>query len=320
MPPTRSTRRPKATPKTLTIGIFGVGEAPRKSIGALLDDYIADDVEPSFILAATKDHLTTSVQAVVDYANENEIPYEVITDDTTAKSRALKGIAKEATKEHKATDAGVAIVNLLKDAEDGRLVVLWDDKLSETEDGGAYEAVFYADEHDVPCFDLCNGLEPMNFDSDDDTDAADPVEDDEDDDDDEQEEEKVTSIRGKKSAQVSNEADPRLAGLPTYKEATKLGIRALRTMARERELASSRVIGGSSPAEVLAMLYPDGADTATTAPVQGTLEEEIATASHAVNNGSSATAAGNGKASAGDALIEMIARAVAERVKELVDA
>lgn len=323
--------RSKSRPKNITIGIFGLGETPPQNITALLDDHLGD-AEATFILPATPEHFTKTIDAIATYCSDTDTEYEVITNDSSAKARSLKLLISEASATTKASNVGTAIVNRLREAEDGRLIVLWDDTLGE-EDGGAYDAIEYADENSIPVFDLCNGLEPI--------DLGDPEEIKEEEKapepepEAEEEEEKPRSRRGRgKLAAVKDDdgpgeddepapvSDPTL---PPYEDARELGIRVLRNMARERELAGHRAIGSMDKDGVLALLYPNAgvakiSVAAVPEPHQTTLEEQIAAAEHAVTAGAR-TPLTNGKgAMTIEVLIEALAVSVAERVKELVDA
>lgn len=322
----RTTRRSK---KQATIGIFGLGEANAKNLTPLLDDFL-DGLEATFIVPITKDHTTDSVQAVLDYAADKDIPFHAVIDDSVAKSRTLKALLKDADGETKATDVGVEIVNLLKDAEDGRLVMLWDEELGDGEDGGAYDAVEYADEHDIPAYNLCKAMQVIDFGDDGSGESAAEETDDGEDEEEPPAKEAPKARRGRaaKAAAVEDDDDPEeepvasgddpRADLPPYKEAVKLGIRQLRTLARERELASNRAIGSMDKDGVLDLLYPDGdvpaAPTASpTTFEQLTLEEQVGAAQHQIVNG-------NGGMISMAMFVEMISVSVAERVKELVDA
>lgn len=256
--------------ETITIGVFGLGEVEPKTLVPLLEDYVGK-ADVQFIIPATSDHFTASVGAVCDWLDEENLPYDVVTDASSAKARSLRGVIKNAENEHKGSDVGTSIVNLLKDADDGRLLMFWDGELG-NEDGGAYDAVEYADEQDIPAFDICDGLAPIDLDASDDGQDDDP----------EPEPEKTTR-RSRKATEDDNdppaakrrgkaqddqqdepEREPVDPTLPTFEEAGKLGVRALRTFARDLGLAPSRKIGAMDIPTVLDLLYPiDGAAPAT---------------------------------------------------------
>ena len=108
-------------------------------------------------------------------------------------------------------------------------------------------------------------------------------------------------------------------------------------LARERKMAPDRKIGSMDKDTVMKLLYPDGADTvipgakaATKAKAEdddepatprrgrraaaaADIDEEVSAAARKASSNGHTTGAG-------DALIELIAQAVAARVKELVDA
>lgn len=306
--------RSKNRPKTITVGIFGLGETPPQNITALLDDHLGD-AEATFILPATSEHFTKTIDAIATYCSDTDTEYEVITNDTSSKARSLKLLINEAAASIKAADVGTALVNRLRDADDGRLIVLWDEGIGE-EDGGAYDAIEYADENNIPVFDLCNGLEPINFGEDEKEEEPEP-------------EPEPRGTRRRKLAAVKDEpAEDGPGGpapvddtLPPYAEAEEMGIRLLRNLARDRELAGHRAIGSMDKAAVLGLLYPGGggAGDEEDQDHQTTLEEQISAAQHEVVKGATPLVNGTGALTI-EVLVEALATSVAARVKELVDA
>lgn len=237
----------------LTIGVFGLGEAAEKTIASLLEDHVGD-AEVRFILPATKDHYTPSIASVADYADENDLKYEVVTDESSGKARSLRNLIKNASAEHTADNVGTEIVNQLKDADDGQFLVFWDSDLGEEDDGGAYDAVEYAAEEDVATYDFCDALAPLDLD-DDEAGETDP----------EPEPEKpAPKRRGKAAAEAQDDAEgeeERVAidkSLPDLDEAQKLGVRVLRNHARDLEAAPSRKIGSMEKHTLIDLLYPVG--------------------------------------------------------------
>lgn len=257
------TRKAKASPP-ITIGVFGVGEATEKSVIKLIEDFIDGKEDVKFIFPVSVEHYTEIVGTVADWVRDEKIPYEVVMTEAAAKDRGLRSLIRDADASHKVTDVGTAIVNCVRDADDGRLLMFWDEKLVDAdEDEGAYDALDYADECDVPVFDLCNALEPLSFKEPDSGDAPD------DDKDDEPEPPK----RGRRAAAAKDEDEddepaaastkraPVDKSLPSFEEASKLGVRALRTLARDLELDSHRAIGSMKAEQVLDLLYKGGATT-----------------------------------------------------------
>lgn len=281
----RNTRR-----KSVTIGVFGLAEVPPKTIPDLLDDALTD-VEATFIIPVTTEHDTPSMRAVLKYLADNDIDFEAVT--TSGKlPLTLRNVVSEAAVVHKASDVGTAIVNRLSEDDDARLYVFFDSNLEENEDGGAYNAITYAEDNEVPSYDFANGLSPFDFGDDDDgpkdsVDAgAGPEEDD-----DEPEEEPVKRVRKAVAPAVEEEDEETVMSeddLAAYEDAKSWGPRKLRDTARSHlglkpGTAKWREIGSMSKDEVLDLLYP--AKTETAEPVseyhQTTLEEQIAAATHA---------------------------------------
>lgn len=339
MPPTRG----KKKAETITIGFYGPGEIDEKNLTTLMDNALGDDADTviKFIVPATAETYNDSIGLILDYAGEYKIEYTAVVNDASSKDRTLRGVIKDA---ESTVDAEVAIgtelVDLLPD--DGKLYVLWDE---DADNDDVYAAIDHAQANNIVAYDLCNGLTVINLDGDDAPEEEekpaprsrkkkDEDEEDEapaprrrakaepdDDDDDDGDEEPVKRGRGR-PRKVLPDHKPVHKSLPTYTEAYKLGIRALRTLARELELAPSPKIGSMDKEAVLGLLYPtsavpasqDDEDETEEAPApkrsrrvaaEPTLEEEVAVAHH--------KAASNGTGSV-DTALAMLIRAIAKEV------
>lgn len=150
-----------------TYGFIGSGDTTAKNTTALLDDLIDAEEEPAtFIIPVTQSLWTTPIQTIADYAFDQEIPYEVVTDDSADSHKAFAEIIQAATKVHRVQRVAMKIENILEKSAEPVLIVAWSD-----EDADSLSALERALTRDIPAFDLCNGLEPLEFDdeSDDDT-------------------------------------------------------------------------------------------------------------------------------------------------------
>lgn len=320
--------RGKKTP--ITIGIFGLGETPEKNLIPLLSDYVGD-ADVDFVIPATKDHFSNSVETVMEWLDKEEIRYDVITDDSSS-AKALKNVIKNAENEIDAEDVGTALVNALKDADDGRLLVFWDGELGD-EDGGAYQAIVYADENDIPVFDLCDGLSPVDLGGEPEPEEEKPARGrrarkDEDSDDDDAKPEPKRRGRASKDEDAGGERKAAAKGLPSFTEAENLGVRALRTLARDTDLAPSRTIGSMGIPELLDLLYPagDGDGGSDPEPEEKprrgrkaeSIEQEVAAGQHKASRDKDVYKT----VTIGDplaAFIDMLATRIAEKVAETLD-
>lgn len=148
----------------LTLGVIGSGEVSAESVDALLSDFIDSEGggEATIVLPATADHYEDGIKTVFEFAVENELGVEVITDDST-KGKKFAKVKDEAKKEHRASDVVVTMIEVLEKAGDkARLIVLWDD-----DDEAVEEAVTAADEAGIEALDLTTGLDVIELEDDD---------------------------------------------------------------------------------------------------------------------------------------------------------
>jgi hypothetical protein len=115
------------------VAIVGNGKTTRSNVEALLSDF-KDSVDSLTLIIHVKADLTTGVSEGVDfakqYAEANSIPVVYSTDVYTHIE-----------------------VELLSYLDDVKLFILWDD-----DDIACQEAVYFAQKHAVPVFDLADGL------------------------------------------------------------------------------------------------------------------------------------------------------------------
>lgn len=142
----------------ITLGFFGSGETPTESIEALLTDYVQGNGGTArCILPATEDHWNDGLQTVADLALEKGWPLEVITDESSAKTKAVKPYLQKATKQTKAEEVGLHVVNATVE-HDGTMVVLWSE-----EDPEVYDVIEAADNAGATILDLCEGLKAIEL-------------------------------------------------------------------------------------------------------------------------------------------------------------
>ena len=174
------TRTRNKTSTGLTLGFIGSGEVSAESVDALLSDYIDSegDGEARFIIPATADLFHKGIQTVVAFAEENDLPVEILTNDST-KGKKFEAVKKQAKKETRAADPVAALIKeLAKGNGQARLIALWDD-----EDEAMETAVEKADDASIPALDLTTGLDEIELTDDEEDDDKSPADDEEEDDD-----------------------------------------------------------------------------------------------------------------------------------------
>lgn len=153
----------KRTPP-LAVAVIGTGETPVKNVEALLNDYTSPYAEVTFVLPVDDEHWTPTIQAVLDWAVANEIPYVAVTDGSSP-SKALVPVLEGAESTIKVARVSTKLVSLLVEEKaegDVALLVAWDD-----DDAEASTAVTKALSSEVTALNLCDGLDPFEFDDED---------------------------------------------------------------------------------------------------------------------------------------------------------
>lgn len=314
---------PRTRRNTQVIGVVGKSDISPENLTALLDDYLKDKTA-KFVVPVTNDHFTATMETLVDYLLDKEIDFVAVTDG--AASRGLKSVLSEATETVKATDISTCVVNVVKDAEDGVLFALWEE--TNTEDSTTADTLEYAEDNKVSCLDLCDGLLPISFVEEGDEPESSP------------EEKPAPAARGRRAGPSKAEEKPEAPSaaasddqdddedegdedtdLPAAAEAEKMGIRALKRLAKDRKLAKEREIGGMSRAEVMDLLYPSkGVDVTVDMDPPFDLEEQLSTAQHVAVSHLNSSSSGDALALLVSMLAEQLAPKLAETLKELVDA
>lgn len=145
--------------KPIVLGCIGKGATSVKNATSLLTDLIkANGGKAKFVLPATESHWTEGIEAVADFAIENEHPLVLIVDDSSAGSKALKGYLSQAAEKVKVTKPVNKVVQIVGGEQNARLLILWDD-----EDDDCFTALEAADQNEVEALDLCAGLHKLEF-------------------------------------------------------------------------------------------------------------------------------------------------------------
>jgi hypothetical protein len=161
-------RGSRSASKKTVLGIVGVAEVSDADIKAQLEDLGTENVGSVVVLLT--DPLPESLLSVLDWADDNKIPYDVVSDEIND-SRDARGVQRSAREVFTAAKTPVEsfVKSLTEDLPDGhqaRIWALWDAELAEDEnanDGHAYEILEAAEAAGIGCFDLAKGLEPLTF-------------------------------------------------------------------------------------------------------------------------------------------------------------
>lgn len=232
----------KRTPP-LTLGLIGTGETSVKNAEALLNDYTSTYAEVALVVPIDDAHWSPTLEAALAWAGANDIPYVAVTDGSSP-SKSLVPLLEAADSVIKVARVASKIVQLLaeqsSEGEDVALMVCWDD-----DDNEAATAVTRALGADVKAFNLCDGLDPFEFDEDGDEGQDDSVD-----------------HAALDARQTSGGRAGASAPEPSDDYATK-GVRALRALLRTREGhgLTDRSIGQLEKDEAIAALRKlDGGD------------------------------------------------------------
>lgn len=145
--------------KPIVLGCIGQGATSVKNATALLTDLIkANGGKAKFVLPATEKHWTEGIEAVADFAIENEYPLVLVVDDSAAAHRPLKGYLTQAAEKIKVQKPINKVVQIVSGEQNAKLLILWDD-----EDDNCFDALEAADQNEVEALDLCAGLHKLEF-------------------------------------------------------------------------------------------------------------------------------------------------------------
>lgn len=130
----------KAQEDTLTIGFFGSGEVSQESVEAHLDDFLSTQPEKvTFVVPVVKTMWTDTIQWIIEYAQEHDIPYVAVHDEVSGKARNLGKYLKAAAETDEGAKIGLKISNRIisagKDNKDEALLgMAWADDDKELND------------------------------------------------------------------------------------------------------------------------------------------------------------------------------------------
>lgn len=230
-----------AKSKSMTIGLLGSGKASIKTASALIGDLTEGAADVTFVVPVTKTHFTADIEAILEWAHDEGHKYIAVLDDTSADEKDLADYVEAAQDTFKVAKPAVKVVNLLERADDGRLLMLWDD-----EDEDCMTALERAVDREVPALDLTNGLDVLQFDdpaaaSAEEGEVVKPAKDDDED------------GTPERTVEASDEDDP-VAEFAPQDDLDSLGVRKLRDMAEEELGMSRRKVGQMSKPDCIAAL------------------------------------------------------------------
>lgn len=142
----------------VALGFLGKKEVEPSLLEKLLDDLILAEGEATrFLVPVTKDHLSPTLEAVVNYALTREIPLEAVTDRPSATQRQVKAILSQATKVFTVTRVPHKLVDFLGTQPNPKMLLCWD----ASED--AFNVLELASLQSIEARDLAQGLVPIEW-------------------------------------------------------------------------------------------------------------------------------------------------------------
>lgn len=160
----------KSKEQALTLGFIGNGELSANDIASTLDDFIGQRQDVTFVLPVTKDGMKTSIKAVADWAIENDVPFQAVTDKESDGVRALGKYLKAAAKTHPPVQrVSQKLLNILTSASgEVALVGVWVDPNEATDDDEELDVIVaLADDKEIVVRSLNAALEEVEFAEDD---------------------------------------------------------------------------------------------------------------------------------------------------------
>lgn len=158
----------------LTLGFFGTGAMDVDHGMVLIEEFIDARIKPDdktrWVFMLTSDEFTQTLSEYAAMAKESQVAYEVITrPDDKSRPRAFNEISDDAAKIYNVEDPVLQMEQLLKEAPQSALLVLWD---REREDDMEQIVSGFLDS-DIAVFDLTDAMAPIGFEPGD-SEAADP--------------------------------------------------------------------------------------------------------------------------------------------------
>lgn len=220
-----------AKSKSMTIGLLGTGKASIKTAAELIGDLTANAADVTFVVPVTPSHFTSDIEAILEWAHDEGHKYIAVLNDESADTKDLADYIEAAEQTFKVAKPAVKVVNLLERADDGRLLMLWDD-----EDDDCMTALERAVDREVPALDLTNGLDVLQFD-DPASELAEPGE--------VKKAAKDDDETPERSVEAVDEDDP-VAEFAPKDDLDSLGVRKLRDMVEEELGLTRRKVGQMS--------------------------------------------------------------------------
>lgn len=120
----------------VTIGFLGTGTMDVDTATDLIEEYIEanisnDDDPVRFVFPLSTDEFSDTMTELVTMAKESDITYEVITSTADKGRRAFTEISESAAKTYHVADVFTQMEQILSDAPQAVLEVLWDDEREE---------------------------------------------------------------------------------------------------------------------------------------------------------------------------------------------
>lgn len=169
-----------AEQRRIALAFAGGGKASEENITHLLDDFIGitgvdadsvpilpdeEDLEVYYAVPVSKDHFTPTVRSVVDWLDNTEQAYEVISDGS-AEGRDIRPVLKNAEEVIEDSNVNAGIINWLEKArEDGlepTLILAWGIE-GEEPDEASEILLDLATTSGIKVLDLTAGLDDLDY-------------------------------------------------------------------------------------------------------------------------------------------------------------
>lgn len=167
-----------ATTRKIALAFAGPGETTVENAADLLNDHlgfgpadadglpeIPENLEFRLLFPVSEDHLSSGLQAVIDWTDTADIEYEAVIDPDAKQSRKVKAALKYAKHIHENPNVNSGLMDELRAADEEGfetwLVLLWGD--DENGDDHAETLLDLASTYEIRALDLTKGLEDIAF-------------------------------------------------------------------------------------------------------------------------------------------------------------
>lgn len=141
----------------ILLGFVGTGASSPENTHALLSDFVDAYGVGLFVVPVVPTFWNANLAAVLDFANDNHIPYEALITAETAGAKGLKPYVDKAKTKTKVINTGVSLINALAGNAAARLIILWD------EEPQTREIIRAALDKQIIMLDLTQGLGEITF-------------------------------------------------------------------------------------------------------------------------------------------------------------